>query len=60
MNKESNCLLAEDINNCSKYDKERGICRDDFRACGMYNKASKVSSKYTYIRKPRWYEKYYK
>lgn len=58
--RESNCLLEEDINTCSRYDREKGFCKDDFRACGMYNKASIVPSKNVYVRKPRWYEKYYK
>lgn len=57
--KESNCLLEEDVNRCPHYDYDKHECRDSIKECGMYNKPSIVKSKNTYIRKPRWYEKYY-
>ena len=56
----SNYLLEEDINKCVHYDCAKHECKDNNRECGMYNKASLFRPKYTYVRKPRWYEKYYK
>lgn len=59
MNKDVSCFLAEDINSCSHYDWDRHECKDRIRECGMYNK-NYMNPKTQYIRKARWYEKYYK
>lgn len=52
------CLLAEDINVCTHYDSIHHECKDMVRECGMFNKHC-MNSNSKYIRKPRWYEKYY-
>lgn len=55
----SNCLLEEDINSCIHYNRDSHECMDDIRECGMFDK-NNSNSVNPYIRKPRWYEKYYK
>ena len=57
--RESKCLLNEDINRCAHYNYENQECKDGVRECGMFNK-NYMNPKSPYIRKPRWYEKYYK
>ena len=52
------CLLAEDINTCPHYDNIHHECKDMVRECGMFNKYY-MKPKNKYIRKSRWYEKYY-
>ena len=61
MNKDfiGKCLLEEDINRCAYYDKERQNCKGNIRECGMYDKYADNPIN-RYVRKPRWYEKYYK
>ena len=57
--KELSCLLEEDINRCSHYDSVKHECKDHIKECGMYNK-NFVYTKNSYVRKQRWYEKYYR
>lgn len=52
------CLLAEDINVCPHYDSIHHECKDNVRECGMFNKYY-MNPRSKYVRKPRWYEKYY-
>lgn len=63
MEKESNkpmlCTLEEDINRCAQYDRENGICRTNNTKCA-FCKENVSDSPSGYVRKPRWYEKYYK
>lgn len=53
------CLLEEDINGCVYFDKEHQDCKGNIRECGMYDKYAE-NPRNAYVRKPRWYEKYYK
>lgn len=51
--------MAEDINSCSHFDKQNHRCKDNVEGCGMFNNYY-LSPTSKYVRKPRWYEKYYK
>lgn len=53
------CVLDKDINKCLHYDASRKACKDSIVECGMFDKNSIFINKH-YVRKPRWYEKYYK
>lgn len=59
MIKDVNCFLEGDINTCPHYDRVNCMCRDNVRECGMFNK-NYMNPKNEYVRKPRWYEKYYR
>lgn len=59
MNKDSTCLLDSEINTCIHYDVDTCMCKDEKRECGMFNKHYR-NPKSKYVRKPRWYEKYYR
>ena len=56
--KDTNCLLEKDINSCPYYDIASRMCKDNDVKCGMFNKYY-INPKNPYVRKPRWYEKYY-
>ena len=59
MNRDYTCLLEAEINACPHYDIDTNMCRDKVKDCGMFNKHyMKPVNKY--VRKPRWYEKYYR
>lgn len=50
------CTLEEDINSCPYYDKESSECRNN-DPCSFSIQSGEETSKY--VRKERWYEKYY-
>ena len=54
------CNLSKDINNCPFCDKDKMECHNDVAECG-FQKCEEVKTEDTigYIRKERWYEKYY-
>ena len=54
------CLLSKDNNNCKFCDKDKMECHKDVAECG-FQKCEEVKTEKTieYIRKERWYEKYY-
>ena len=51
------CTLDRDINNCPYYDPETSSCKKE-DPCNFGEKKDGKAS--TYVRKKRWYEKYYK
>lgn len=51
------CGLDEDINKCKFYDKENRDCHNPNKC--SYQEVNNISNP-GYIRKERWYEKYYK
>lgn len=54
------CALSPDINKCSDYDGN-GHCLSETDGCGMLRLMDKKEEpKSEYVRKPRWFEKYYK
>ena len=55
------CLLSKDINNCTFCDKDKMECHNKVADCG-FKKCEEIKTEETmgYIRKERWYEKYYK
>ena len=52
------CNLAEDINQCPFYHREDKKCSKDGK-CSFQLVEEKKSTN-SYIRKERWYEKYYR
>lgn len=54
------CNLAPDINNCPHYVIGTGRCGSENRMCGFFNTDEKKKEKEGYVRKPRWYEQYYR
>lgn len=56
------CTLEKSINSCPFYKAEEGKCSNANNNCA-YRVIEGSSSKYDkkqYVRKPRWYEVYYK
>ena len=53
------CILAPDINNCQYYVPECAGCNAPHDTCGMLAKDEAGTKQKGYVRKPRWYEKYY-
>ncbi len=51
------CSLAEDINNCPFCDKRTVSCNNEKHCTYQYEEHKE---KNPYVRKERWYEKYYK
>lgn len=56
------CMLSKDINNCPFYNSEEALCTNENSSCSFRVTDDKGQSiiKNHYVRKPRWYEKYYK
>lgn len=54
------CLLPEDINNCAFCNKERMECTNTNTKCTFRKESDENIVSYQYVRKERWYEKYYK
>ena len=60
LNHERKCVLSPDINKCPDYDG-KGHCLGKTDGCGMLRLVGeKQVAKNEYVRKPRWFEKYYK
>lgn len=55
------CLLPKENNKCRFFDKEKMECHNKVVGCG-FQKIEKINDKNAsgYVRKERWYEKYYK
>ena len=54
------CELAEDINRCPHYIRDKEGCEADHTSCGFFRESGKeTKGKAEYMRKPRWYEQYY-
>lgn len=54
------CLLQSDYNRCA-YTGDDDECRAPNSSCGMCYKLDDSKTEHTnYVRKPRWYEEYYK
>lgn len=51
------CGLSKDINTCPFCDKDKMECNDIARKCAFREEDKCVDK---YVRKERWYEKYYK
>lgn len=57
---DSLCVLSPDINKCPDYDG-KGHCLGKTDGCGMLRLVDeKQVVKNEYVRKPRWFDKYYK
>lgn len=56
------CGINVSNNTCVHLDKKKGICRSKVQGCSFRWENSKELgvNRNTYVRKPRWYEKYYK
>lgn len=54
------CLLPEDINNCPFFNKEKMECTNTDTKCTFRKESDENIVNNQYIRKERWYEKYYK
>ncbi len=52
------CTLPENINKCPFFDIDFGTCNNGNKC--SYQQEDKSEVKEKYIRKERWYEKYYK
>lgn len=52
------CTLSPEINKCEYFDSENGICKREIK-CSMWEDGEETKQS-AYIRKERWYEKYYK
>jgi hypothetical protein len=53
------CILSAEINRC-QYFKGDKYCIAPNNSCGMLMIENNTKPKDKYIRKPRWYEQYYK
>lgn len=54
------CELSEDINNCPFYNKEKTECLNTKTKCTFRTEENIDVINNQYVRKERWYEKYYK
>ena len=54
------CELSEDINNCPFCNKEKMECLNDKTKCAFHTEENIDVANNQYVRKERWYEKYYK
>ncbi|ADL04020.1 hypothetical protein Closa_1419 [[Clostridium] saccharolyticum WM1] len=54
-----NCGLAEDINRCSHYIRDKRGCGADHKKCGFFEPTGKVKET-TSPKAPKWFEQYYK
>lgn len=52
------CTLDANINTCPFYDKEKLICKNS-SPCSFGKNEEDISNN-QYVRKERWYEKYYR
>lgn len=52
------CTFDEDINECPFYDKKTKLCSNNNKC--SFQESSSSSNQEKYVRKERWYEKYYK
>lgn len=53
------CLLSKEINDCPFCDKEKMKCNNELTQCAFQRKEVQDNGT-KYVRKERWYEKYYK
>ena len=54
------CELSEDINNCPCCNKEKMECLNTKTMCAFRAEENIDIENNQYVRKERWYEKYYK
>ena len=56
------CNLPEDINKCPFYHKEDKSCKNDKdnKCSFLIRESNKPEAGAGYVRKPRWYEEYYR
>ncbi len=52
------CGLAEDINKCPHYIREKEGCGADHTGCGFYRKPEPIKEMNNQ-RQPKWFEQYY-
>lgn len=57
-----NCGLAEDINRCPHYIRDKRGCGADHKKCGFFEEFERPGdTKETNMRRePKWFEQYYK
>ena len=58
MRNDMKCTLSENINNCPFCNKDKMECNNE-KNCAFQEK-DVIQEKEKYIRKERWYKKYYK
>lgn len=51
------CVLEKELNKCHYY--KEGLCTSD-KQCSFQKKVEKKLDKKEYVRKERWFEKYYR
>lgn len=56
------CTFQEDYNQCSQLSVDRKYCQEGNTVCSFCKPENESGNKNVtgYVRKPRWYEKYYK
>ena len=56
------CAFAPDINNCPHYIANKEGCVNPKRGCSFFREFDQIkeSTESTYVKEPKWFERYYK
>lgn len=54
------CSLSEDINQCQFFERKTKLCHNRNMCSYQEDENEGIINNHGYVRKERWYEKYYK